>query len=103
MSPVPYLRPVDDPELRELGERHAAEMQRPGFGTCLNCGEAIVRAHTTGQTKRLEPFHEADDGPWTWHRGGRMHRDGDCAHPSNQRYRHHRCDREETMLDVHGR
>jgi len=100
VSPVPYLRPVDDPRLVELAERHAAEMGREGFGTCLNCGAAIVRAYTTGQTTRLEPFHEDERGPWKWHRNGRMCRDAADSHPSNVRYRYHRCDGEEAMRDV---
>jgi hypothetical protein len=97
---VPYLRPVDDPELRALAERHAAELRREGFGTCLNCGADIVRAYTSGQTTRLEPFHEDDGGPWTWHRNGRMCRDADAAHPAGQRYRYHRCDHQEAIADV---
>lgn len=96
MTRVPHLRPVDP----AVAASHVAEVQREGFGTCLNCGEHIVRAYTSGQNKLLMPFHVAEGGPWTWHRNGRMCRDGDAAHPSAVRYRFHRCDHQEAIADV---
>lgn len=100
MTRVPYLRPVDDPQLVELATRHALELKREGYGTCLNCGEAIVRAYTSGQNEELMPFHPADDGPWTWHANGRMCRDADRQAEPTDRYRYHRCDHQEAMADV---
>lgn len=93
---VPYLRPVDP----ELAAGHVAELAREGLGTCLNCGEPIVRAYTTGQDGELMRFHPADDGPWTWHTNGRMCRDATRHPDSVERFRYHRCDHEEATADV---
>lgn len=88
----------------EQHRRQVAELRREGPGTCLNCGEAIVRHTTTGGVG-VWRFHEADDGPWALHRhagGYRMQRDALLVEPPTAmpRYRYHRCDHEEALADV---